>query len=80
MKDIEGFEKIAKVYFNKTIKEEDIILESTNTFKLPSNMAYNDEGIILLYNIDEITTHTTDIIEFTIPYEDIGSLLYFNSF
>ncbi|WP_303316390.1 DUF4163 domain-containing protein [Flavivirga abyssicola] len=79
-KDIEGFKKVAKIYFNKAIKDEEIILDDPNIFKLPSNIAYTEEGIVLLYNTYEIAAYSTGIIEFTIPFEDIDSLLYFNNF
>ena len=78
-KDIEEFKKVAKIYFDKTIKDKDVILD-ISPFKLPANIAYNEDGIVLLYNTYEIAPYATGIIEFTIPFEEVGSLLYFNSF
>ncbi|MDO5978649.1 DUF3298 and DUF4163 domain-containing protein [Flavivirga spongiicola] len=78
-KDIDGFEKVAKTYFDKTVKDKDAIFD-IETFKLPANIAYNEEGVILLYNIYEIAPYSTGIIEFTIPFEKVDSLLHFNSF
>lgn len=78
-KDIEGFEKVAQTYFDKTIEDKDAIFD-IDTFKLPANMAYNEEGIVLLYNTYEIAPYSTGIIEFTIPFEEIDTLLHFNSF
>ncbi len=77
-KDIESFKKIANVYFDKTIEEKEAVLETTNTFKLPSNIAYSDAGMVLLYNTNEVAPYSIDIIEFTIPYEEVNSLLNFN--
>lgn len=77
-KDIEGFEKVAKTYFDKTIKDKDAVFD-VDTFKLPTNIAYNEEGLVLLYNTYEIAPYSTGIIEFTIPFEDVGSFLHFNS-
>lgn len=78
-KNIEGFEKIAQTYFDKTIKDKDAIFD-VNTFKLPINIAYTEEGVVLLYNTYEIAPYSTGIIEFTIPFEEVSSLLHFNSF
>ncbi|NMH87403.1 DUF4163 domain-containing protein [Flavivirga sp. Y03] len=79
-KDIESFKKTAKIYFDKTIEDKDIVLENTNIFKLASNIAYSDTGIVLLYNTNEIIPYPTDIIEFTIPFNEVGPLLNFDSF
>ncbi|GAA3600235.1 DUF4163 domain-containing protein [Flavivirga amylovorans] len=80
-KDIDGFKKVAKIYFDKAINEKDIILENMDAFKLPSNMAYNQkEGVILLYNTYEIAPYSAGIIEFTIPFEEVNSFLLFNNF
>ncbi|MDD7887145.1 DUF3298 and DUF4163 domain-containing protein [Flavivirga sp. 57AJ16] len=78
-KDIEGFKKVARTYFGKTINDEDVVL-NVDTFKLPANIAYNEEGIVLLYNTYEIAPYSTGIIEFTIPVKDVSSFLHFNSF
>lgn len=78
-KDIENFKKVAKIYFDEAVKGKDVFLDAAS-FKLPVNMAYNEEGILLLYNTYEIASYTTGIIEFTVPFEEVGSLLHFNSF
>lgn len=73
-KDINGFKKIAQSYFKKTTKEKDIFFEP-EAFELPANMAYNDDGIILLYNTYEIAPYSEGIIEFTIPYHKVNAFL-----
>ncbi|AUP79191.1 DUF3298 and DUF4163 domain-containing protein [Flavivirga eckloniae] len=78
-KDIEGFKKVTETHFYETIKNEDITLDIEN-FELPANMAYAEDGIILLYNTYEIAPYATGIIEFTVPFEEIDSFLHFNSF
>lgn len=78
-KDLEGFKKVAKIYFDKTIKDKEAILD-VDSFKLPANIAYNEDGVVLLYNTYEIAPYATGIIEFTIPFEEVGSLLHFNNF
>ncbi|GAA3632373.1 DUF3298 and DUF4163 domain-containing protein [Flavivirga jejuensis] len=78
-KDLKGFKKVAKIHFDEAVKNKDAVLDIA-TFKLPANIAYNEVGVILLYNTYEIAPYATDIIEFTIPFEAVSSLLYFNSF
>ena len=64
------FKKIIKPYFEKevgAISEED--------FRLPESIGLDDEGIIILYNKNEIPTYTDNLIEFSIPFDEIKSLL-----
>jgi len=44
-----------------------------------ANIGYTEEGIVLLYNTYEIAPYSTGIIEFTIPFDKVSSLLVFNS-
>lgn len=76
-KDIEAFKKVAKTYFEDALEEKDLIYDRID-FELPANMAYNNAGLILLYNTYEIAPYSTGIIEFTIPFKDVESLLVFN--
>lgn len=75
-KDLNGFKKVALPYFKEIAKEKEIGLEA-DSFKLPQNIGYTDEGIILLYNAYEIAPFSTGIIEFTIPYSKANSVLIF---
>jgi len=77
--DIEGFKSIAKKHFEASIKDKDFLLDS-ETFQLPENIGYSDDGIILLYNTYEIAPYSTGIIELNIPFEDAKPYLVFNSF
>lgn len=74
-----AFKEVAKLYFEASVKNEDVIFEPNN-FKLPTNIGYNEDGIILLYNTYEIAPYSTGIIEFTIPIEKVNSFLVFNGF
>ncbi len=76
---VDEFKKMAQPYFEKSIKEKDVFLESKD-FELPGNIAYNDEGIILLYNSYDIAPHSTGIIEFTIPYSETNPFLVVKGF
>jgi len=75
--DINGFKKVAKTHFYKAIEAKDILFE-TNEFELPANIGYTEDGLVLLYNTYEIAPYSTGIIEFSIPFEDLGSYLIFN--
>jgi hypothetical protein len=77
-KNIEGFKEVAKQYFENTVESKDGAFE-LNNFKLPENIGYIDEGIILLYNAYEIAPYASEIIEFTIPFETANDYLNFDS-
>lgn len=62
--------KIIKPYFEKevgTISDKD--------FKLPESIGLDDEGIIILYNKNEIPSYTDRLTEFKIPFSDVKSIL-----
>lgn len=76
--NIEAFKNVAESYFQETIKEKSLLLKHI-PFKLPSNIGYTEEGIVLLYNTYEIGPYSNGIIEFTIPYDEAEDYLLFNS-
>ena len=81
--DIDGFKSLAETYFMNTLKDES---ETTSisefffgkAFQLPENIGFNDEGIILLYNVYEIASYDQGYTEFIIPFEDANSYLKIN--
>lgn len=77
--DTEAFKALAKPYFEKATKDKSLLLDY-KAFKLPANIGYNEEGIILLYNTYEIAPYSTGIIEFVVPFEVAQSYLVFNNF
>lgn len=77
-KDIEAFKSIAQVHFEEATKDKDIFLES-NSFELPENIGYSEEGIVLLYNTYEMAPYASGIIQFTIPFKEVANYLVFNS-
>lgn len=77
-KNIEAFKPVAKSYFDKAVTDTSVLFEP-ESFQLPANIAFSDEGLILLYNTYEIAPYATGIIEFTIPFEVVNQYLVFNS-
>ena len=68
--DQTDFKRKVKSYFEKEagfISDED--------FKLPESIGLNDEGVIILYNINEIPSFTDKLIEFNIPFDEVKSYL-----
>ena len=80
IKNPEDFKKIAEEYF---LKEAEPINNGDNLedyffgegFKLPENMGFNENGIILLYNVYEIASYVQGVTEFTIPYAEANPYL-----
>lgn len=77
-KNKEEFETIAKTYFNTSIDDKNILFEP-ETFKIAENIAFSEDGIILLYNTYEIAPYSAGIIEFIIPADKINDYLAINS-
>lgn len=74
--DITAFKKMAKAYFDSSIKDPSTLFEKDN-FTLPVNIGYTEEGLILAYNVYEIAPYSTGLIDFTIPYEEADDYLVF---
>ena len=76
--NITDFKALVKKYYNKEISssyiESDNLIES-NTFKLPKNIGFSDEGVIILYDNFDVGAFEKEIIEFTIPYEVVNDYL-----
>lgn len=78
-KNIDGFKTLAKTYFDKAVENKSVLFEP-DSFDLPANMGYTEEGIILLYNPYEIAPYAKGIIDFTIPFENTEDYLTFQGF
>lgn len=74
--DIAAFNKVAKSYFDNSIKDKSTLFEK-DIFTLPVNIGYTEEGLILAYNVYEIAPYSTGLIDFTIPYEKADDYLVF---
>lgn len=70
IKNKDGFKKFLKFYFEKEVESI-----SFDNFKLPETIGLNDDGIIILYNINEIPSYTDKLTEFTIPFDEVNSFL-----
>ncbi|WP_239970538.1 DUF3298 and DUF4163 domain-containing protein [Confluentibacter citreus] len=77
-KNMDEFNALANRYFENTIEDKDVLFDP-QSFQLPENIGFNDEGAVLLYNAYEIAAYSEGIIEFIIPFESINALLNFNS-
>ena len=68
--DKKDFQSFLIKYFKKEVGP--IAYED---FKLPETIGLNDEGIVILYNVNEIPSYTDKLIEFNIPFEEVKSYL-----
>jgi hypothetical protein len=76
--NLKAFKTLAVPYFNDAIADQDVPLDALQ-FKLPANIGYSEDGLVLLYNIQDISPYLNDILEFAIPFEDVQELLVYNS-
>lgn len=70
IKDEIELRKIIKPYFEKEVGNI-----SDENFKLPETIGLDNEGVIILYNANEIPTYTDSLTEFKIPFSEIKSQL-----
>ncbi|MBT8267490.1 MAG: DUF3298 and DUF4163 domain-containing protein [Bacteroidia bacterium] len=77
--DEDEFTKIVESHFKKEIQGEDEASMKDyffgEGFHLPANIGFNDDGVLILYNVYEIASYANGITEFTIPFEDLISVL-----
>lgn len=71
------FNEIAEPFFKKEIEKIEVVFKN-DTFMLPKNIGFNEEGLIMLYNTFEIAPYSAGIIEFTVPFETLTEVLKFN--
>lgn len=74
----EAVTNAVKSFFDEETKASNSAYFFGDEFHLPENIGFNNEGVIFFYNIYEIASYTNGITEFTIPFEDIDSLLKLN--
>ena len=76
--NIEGFKTLAKTYFLDHMKNEGSNISEFffgKDFQLPENIGFNEEGVILLYNVYEIASYNQGYTEFVIPLENVLQFL-----
>ncbi|MCK0179476.1 DUF3298 and DUF4163 domain-containing protein [Flavobacteriaceae bacterium S0862] len=71
----EALIEIVETYFEKETKDSDINYFFGESFHLPANIGFNDEGIVCFYNVYEIASYADGITEFTVPFEDLEAYL-----
>lgn len=77
--DVKGFSEIVKSKLktetesSTSASTDNIFLD--NDFKLPESIGYSEDGLIILYNPYEITSFAQQIVEFSIPYEEVQQFL-----
>jgi hypothetical protein len=77
-KNIADFKALAQTYFEEAVEDKGSAF-NPNSFELPENIGYNESGLILLFNAYETAPYASEIIEFVIPFEEVNSLLIFDS-
>ncbi len=73
--DKDGFSEVVETHFEKETKDIDINYFFGETFHLPANIGFNDEGVAFFYNVYEIASYADGITEFTVPFEAIEGYL-----
>ena len=76
--DIPAFTALAKKYYDKELlsaTDDRISAFNNNDFKLPKNLGFNEEGVIIFY--DTFITGSNNVIEFIVPYTLANDYLNF---
>ena len=74
--NLSEFKILIKQYYDKEINASFNDVEiSNNTFKLPENLGFSDEGVIILYDNFDLGSFENEIIEFTIPCDVVNPYL-----
>ena len=73
--DFSAFKTIAEQHFNNEIAEKKDQYFEPDTFTLPENIGFDDEGLFLLYNTYEIAPYSTGLTEIHIPFTEVSMLL-----
>ena len=76
--EVLAFTALAKKYYDKELlsaNNERIDAFDNDTFKLPENLGFSEDGVIVFY--DTFNTSTNNVIEFTIPYAVANDYLNF---
>ncbi len=70
IKDKDELKKFLKFYFEKEVESI-----SFDDFKLPKTIGLSDEGVIVLYNVNEIPAYTDKLTEFIVPLDEVEKFL-----
>lgn len=78
LNDVESFTALAQKYYNKELlsaSNDRIEAFKTDTFTLPENLGFSEDGVIVFY--ETFNSGTNNVIEFTIPYTVANDYLNF---
>ncbi|MCX7546440.1 DUF3298 and DUF4163 domain-containing protein [Xanthomarina sp. F1114] len=75
LEDHLAFIEIAKTYFDEEIADKKELYFEPENFKLPENIGFSEEGVILLYNTYEIAPYSSGITEILIPWNELQTSL-----
>lgn len=73
---LDKFHELVEKHFKKTIKEVSNSDDNSIPFKLPETIGFSEEGIIIVYNRHELEAYSKNMLEFTIPYNEVSKLLH----
>lgn len=79
--DMAAFKTLAESYFVKNLNSENLTLSEFffgESFQLPENIGFSDDGLIMLYNVYEIAAYDQGYTEFVIPFEAASAFLKIN--
>lgn len=80
IKNTTEFKDLAESYLKQSLKTEDKNLKMEDLFfgkpfQLPETIGFNEDGLILLYNVYEIASYNQGYTEFIIPFEEAEAYL-----
>ena len=75
--DFPSFSKIAEKHFKEYTNTQEELGDYFfgEGFHLPANIGFNEEGVLLCYNVYEIASYAVGVTEFTIPFEEVEDFL-----
>ncbi len=73
-KDFINDEVVLKAFLKPYLEKETVSI-IVDDYNLPETIGLNDDGVVILYNINEIPSITNSLVEFTVPFKEINSLL-----
>lgn len=77
---MDELKKLASKHFKKALSEEGISIDNFNEkkFKTPETIGFSEDGLVFVYNQYELEAYSLKLLEFTIPLQELSSLLLLN--
>ncbi|MBL7558284.1 DUF3298 domain-containing protein [Olleya sp. YSTF-M6] len=70
------FKALVKKYYDKELLTTyTSVNNTTDNFKLPETIGFNEDGVIIVYDNFELGNFTKQLVEFTIPYTVVNQYL-----